>query len=265
MHRSSMFHEVHLTIFQQLFSTVPGLREMLRAPAKRKSGTEDKEGDEERLYDPRKREPEFAHASSSPLWELLPLLSHYHPTVSLHARQLLLYQPLTSTPDLALNTLSHFLDRFVYKNPKKQSSKQKGSSAMQPAAGDAISGGGVRLIKGEVADGPGVNSGGGVTVNDEMWWKRRVEDVPIDQVFFHRYFNQKNEVEKARAAKAKKKKNGKEGEENSEVESDEDGDENKGEADEGGDDSDESNSDEEEVEIWTVCERMTIPAGPHRS
>ena len=232
---------------------------MLRAPAKRKSGSEDEGGDEEPVYDPRKREPEFAHASSSPLWELLPLLSHYHPTVSLHARQLLLSQPLTSTPDLALNTLSHFLDRFVYKNPKKQSSKQKGSSAMQPAAGDAISGGGVRLIKGEVADGLGVSSGGGVTVNDEKWWRRRVEDVPIDQVFFHRYFNQKNELEKARAAKAKKKK-GKEGEEDSEVESDEDVD--KANEDVGGDDSEESNSDEEEAEIWTVSERLTIPAGP---
>jgi len=137
---------------------------------------------------------------------------------------------------------------------------------MQPAAGDAISGGGVRLIKGEVADGPGVNSGGGVTVNDEKWWKRRVEDVPIDQVFFHRYFNQKDELEKARAAKAKKKKKGKEGEEESEVESDEDGDEeNEGEVDGGGDDSEESNSDEEEAEIWTVSERVTIPAGLHRS
>ena len=229
---------------------------MLRAPARRRSSPEPTDGegeDEGQLYDPRKREPEFAHASSSPLWELLPLLSHYHPTVSLHARQLLLSQPLTSTPDLALNTLSHFLDRFVYKNPKKQSSKQKGSSVMQPAAGDAISGGGVRLIKGEVGDGLGLGSGGGVTVNDEKWWRRRVEDVPIDQVFFHKYFNQRNELEKARVAKAKKKKKGEEDEEDSEVELDENGDE--GKEDEV-DDGEESTDDEEEAEIWTVRERV---------
>lgn len=235
---------------------------MLRAPVKWSSGskpTKCKEESEEQLYDPRKREPEFAHASSSSLWELLPLLSHYHPTVSLHARQLLLSQPLTSTPDLALNTLSHFLDRFVYKNPKKQDSKQKGSSAMQPAAGDAISGGGVRLVKGEVGDGLGLGSGGGVTVNDEKWWKRRVEDVPIDQVFFHKYFNQKNELEKARAAKAKKKKKGKDNEEDPEVESDEDRDEDKeGEV----DDSEKSTDDEEEAEIWTVSERMVTSPVP---
>ena len=263
------FMEVHFVVLPQLFSTVPGLREMLRAPTGRKSTSkpaEDEGEGEERLYDPRKREPEFAYASSSPLWELLPLLSHYHPTVSLHARQLLLSQPLTSTPDLALNTLSHFLDRFVYKNPKKQSSKQKGSSAMQPAAGDAVSGGGVRLIKGEVGDDLGRNSGRGVTVNDEKWWKRRVEDVPIDQVFFHRYFNQKSKLERVRAAKAKKRK-GKGDEEDSEVEPIEDGDEEKeGEVDEdeGSDDGSEKSS-EEEAEIWTVSEKVVIPAGPDRS
>jgi len=260
MHRPSTFRGVNSVILQKLFSTVPGLREMLEAPVKRRPGTEDEGGDEERLYDPRKREPEFAHASSSPLWELLPLLSHYHPTVSLHARQLLLSKPLTSTPDLGLNTLSHFLDRFVYKNPKKQGSKQKGSSAMQPAAGDAISGGGVRLIKGGVGEGLGVNSGGGLTVNDEKWWKRRVEDVPIDQVFFHRYFNQKNELEKARATKAKKKNKGKGNEEDSEVGSDEDGNEgSEGEVDGGGSDGGEGSSNDE-AEIWTVSERVTIPA-----
>ena len=238
---------------------------MLRAPAKRKSSSKPAEGEEEdegQLYDPKKREPEFAHASSSPLWELFPLLSHYHPTVSLHARQLLLSQPLTSTPDLALNTLSHFLDRFVYKNPKKQNSKQKGSSAMQPAAGDATSGGGVRLIKGEVGDGLGSNSGGGVTVNNEKWWKRRVEEVPTDQVFFHKYFNQKNELEKARAAKAKKKKKGKadeDDEEGSEVELNENGDEDKeGEVDDG----EKSTDDEEEAEVWTVSERVMISSVP---
>lgn len=124
---------------------------------------------------------------------------------------------------------------------------------MQPAAGDAISGGGVRLIKGEVSDGLGSGPGRGVTVNDEKWWKRRVEEVPIDQVFFHKYFNQKNELEKARDAKTKKRKKGNFGEEGSEVESDEC----EGEVD--GDDSEGSDGDGEEAEIWTVSK--TDPRG----
>ena len=84
-------------------------------------------------------------------------------------------QPITATADLSLNTLSHFLDRFVYKNAKKP--KPKGASAMQPAAAAADGAGGVKLLKGEVDDGVG-------PVNDEKWWKRKVEDVPVDQVGF---------------------------------------------------------------------------------
>jgi ribosome biogenesis protein MAK21 len=80
-------------------------------------------------YDPRKREPQYAHAESACLWELVshgdrfglqivlipspsilaqvPLLHHFHPSVSLHARQILTSVQVTATPDLGLNTLSH--------------------------------------------------------------------------------------------------------------------------------------------------------------
>jgi ribosome biogenesis protein MAK21 len=100
-------------------------------------------------------------------------LHHYHPTVALHSRQLLLSQPLTAVPDLSLNTLSHFLDRFVYKNPKK-GKNQKGASAMQPAA-TAADGTGVKLHKGEVKDDIGL-------MNDPALLRRKPEDVPVDQV-----------------------------------------------------------------------------------
>ena len=103
-------------------------------------------------------------------------MHHYHPAVSLHARQLLSSQPVTATPDLSLNTLSHFLDRFVYKNPKKP--KTKGASAMQPAASGIDGASGVKLMKGEVTNGE-------APVNDEKFWKRRVEDVPVDEVSSH--------------------------------------------------------------------------------
>ena len=116
-----------------------------------------------------------------------PLLHHYHPAIALHARQLLLSQPLTASADLSQNTLSHFLDRFVYKNPKKVKGgggdedengvlgKTKGGSAMQPAA-SGYEGGGVKLRKGEVRE------VGGVRMNDESFLRKRAEDVPVDQV-----------------------------------------------------------------------------------
>jgi ribosome biogenesis protein MAK21 len=134
-------------------------------------------------YDPLKRDPQFAHASSSPLHELYPLVTHYHPTVCLYAKHLLVSEslPASASPDLSLNTLGHFLDRFVYKNPKQRknqngegeedSGKIKGGSAMQPAA-SAVDG--VKLVK-------GVGSME-ERVNEERWWKRNVEDVSVDQV-----------------------------------------------------------------------------------
>ncbi|KAK0481504.1 CBF/Mak21 family-domain-containing protein [Armillaria novae-zelandiae] len=142
-------------------------------------------------YDPRKRDPQYAHASSSPLWELTPLVHHYHPTISLHARQILSSQPLTASADLSLNTLSHFLDRFVYKNPKK-STTTKGASAMQPAA-SGLDGTGVKLMKGD--------AGGNVLVNDAAFMKMKIQDVPVDEMFFHKFFARKNERNQSKVEK----------------------------------------------------------------
>jgi ribosome biogenesis protein MAK21 len=53
----------------QLFNTIPGLRVMLEANA---SASEDSSSlDADACYDPRKRDPQYAHASSSPIWELV--------------------------------------------------------------------------------------------------------------------------------------------------------------------------------------------------
>ncbi|KAL0948082.1 hypothetical protein HGRIS_010705 [Hohenbuehelia grisea] len=165
-----------LFLLGELFSTIPGLRSMVNSPS---------QADAE-AYDSKKRDPQYAHASSSPLWELTPLLHHYHPAISLHAKQILSSQPVTANADLSLNTLSHFLDRFVYKNPKKikedangvsvgnATVKAKGSSMMQPAA-SGLDGTGVKLMKGEVRESGGL-------VNDAKFLKQRVEDVPVDQV-----------------------------------------------------------------------------------
>ncbi|KAJ8075768.1 RNA-binding ribosome biosynthesis protein mak21 [Marasmius tenuissimus] len=236
-----------LYLLGELFSTVPGLRGLVNEPSKTDAEP----------YDARKRDPQFAHASSSPLWELTPLLHHYHPTISLHARQLLTSQPLTASADLSLNTLSHFLDRFVYKNPKKISAdangmKGKGASAMQPA-GSALEG--VKLVKGETAA-----ASGELLMNEEQFLKKREEDVPVDQLFFHKFFTRKREREQGGKGKASRQEDfdsdvdegsdddDDEGESGGE-EIDLTGDEAEGKAEKdegGGSDSDDS----EEAEIW---------------
>ncbi|KAJ7915545.1 CBF/Mak21 family-domain-containing protein [Mycena leptocephala] len=249
-----------LYLLGELFSSVPGLRSMLN-----EANSEDAETDS---YDPRKRDPQYAHASSSPLWELMPLVNHYHPAISLHARQLLSSQPLTASADLSLNTISHFLDRFVYKNPKQVKpnannanvviGKGKGASAMQPAA-SGLEGGGVKLMKGEM----GVLE---ERVNEGGFLRRKESDVPVDQLFFHKFFSRKSEKEKAKAAKADRRKNrGEDSSSDSEEdeEEDEDGDEDGEEMDLTGDETknagdadefDEDDSDLGEDEIWKAMQ-----------
>ncbi|KAJ3567250.1 hypothetical protein NP233_g6482 [Leucocoprinus birnbaumii] len=232
-----------LYLLGELFSTVPGLRSMIFSSTNSTTSTE--------TYDPRKRDPLYAHASSSPLWELTPLLTHYHPTISLLTRQLLTAQPLTATPDLSQNTLSHFLDRFVYKNPKKKPSgvEGKGSSAMQPSASSIQ---GVKLLKGEVPD--------SVQVNTAAFWKNKKESqIPVDQMFFYSYFKRKEDLEK------RSKKRPERGEDESEEENEEEGeeegvgeDEDATEAEKDEDVDEEDSSDLEEDEIWKAM-KATMP------
>ncbi|KAI0776852.1 CBF/Mak21 family-domain-containing protein [Trametes elegans] len=181
-----------LYLLGELFSTTPALKQLLSTSKSKAAPPPDAP-----TYDPRKRDPQYAHAFATPMYELIPLTDHYHPTISLHARQLLSNAPITGSPDLSLNTLSHFLDRFVYKNPKKP--KPKGSSAMQPSAADPAHG--VSLPKGEA----GMD---GVPVNDERFWRRRPEDVPADERFFHAYFTRRAERERQKAAKVGRRKGG---------------------------------------------------------
>lgn len=198
-------------------------------------------------YDPRKRDPQYSHASSSPLWELTPLLHHYHPTISLLARQLLSSQPLSASADLSVNTLSHFLDRFVYKNAKKTQTT-KGASAMQPAA-TGLDGKGVKLMKGDHNE---------ARVNEDAFVKKREADVPVDEVFFHKFFSRKSERNQKKGGKDDEDSEAEEDEEEEEGDgegagSDEEmdltGDEAAAVGQEGEDDSD----DEEEDEVWKVC------------
>ncbi|KDN40347.1 CBF-domain-containing protein [Tilletiaria anomala UBC 951] len=144
-------------------------------------------------YDGRKRDPRFAGAQITCLWDILPLTQHFHPSVALNALQLLQSQDVTSNADLSLNTLSHFLDRFVYRNPKKTPVSYKGTSIMQPA--EAASGRGVAGLETGVINIRGKGLAAGEFVNSEKFWKKEKDNVPVDQLFFHQFFNQKAQRE----------------------------------------------------------------------
>lgn len=156
-----------------------------------------------RQYDGRKRDPEHSNASHSSLWELTLFLHHYHPSVSLFATRLSTHAPMPPKPDLALNTLIHFLDRFVYRNPKSVPTL-KGSSIMQPMAGGDSSAQLVSAYSGKERRAQPVNS--------EAFWRQESGTVGADEVFFHKYFSSlgkgKDKAKKKAEKKADKKRDG---------------------------------------------------------
>ncbi|KAL8882015.1 MAG: hypothetical protein Q9198_000900 [Flavoplaca austrocitrina] len=150
-------------------------------------------------YDPRKRDPEHSKADRSSLWELLPATIHYHPSVSLFATTLLNHRPLPPKPDLASHTLIHFLDRFVYRNPKSTVSA-RGASIMQPMSSFTND-------KTLLSSAFSLRARNNQPVNSDAFWQLDQDQVGADEVFFHKYFRAIGKGrDKAKAKKNKKNK-----------------------------------------------------------
>lgn len=127
----------------------------------------------------------------------IPFVCHFHPSVSLYASRFLNKQPMPNKPDLSLHTLTHFLDRFVFRNPTTRKTA-RGHSIMQPLAGAGSE------TKGMVLSIRGIGKTK-QSVNSEQFWTKKLEDVAPDEVFFHKYFSQRGTTTKdKRKSKAQK-------------------------------------------------------------
>lgn len=156
-------------------------------------------------YDSRKRDPKFANADHSSLWEITQFTNHFHPTVQMYVQAFIEGKNDEVTkPDLGLYTLAHFLDRFVYRNAK-QKPIMRGTSIMQPLFGGSQINHSVLVRSSDYA----VNQ---TPVNTENWLHKRIEDIKPDEKFFYQYFSTKQS-----AMKTKKKQD-----DNSDGELDED-------------------------------------------
>jgi len=113
------------------------------------------------------------------------------------ADRLLSDEKMPPKPDLSSHTLAHFLDRFVYRNAKASAGSLRGSSIMQPLSGGDSKG---ILLSNKSAQ------NAQVPLNSEAFWRKKTEDVAVDEVFFHKYFSQigkgKQSSKKKVAAKA---------------------------------------------------------------
>ncbi|KAG0727219.1 CCAAT/enhancer-binding protein zeta [Chionoecetes opilio] len=127
-------------------------------------------------YDPHHRSPLYCGAQYSSLWEFGYLKAHFHPSVSVFATKVLDGKSVEYSGDpLQDFTLIRFLDRFVYRNPKRMSGSGKDS------AGGNVLGRRSQYVP------QGVK---GIAVNTEAFSALDPHQVPEDEVFFHRYFTQ---------------------------------------------------------------------------
>ncbi|KAG5354681.1 Ribosome biogenesis protein [Yarrowia sp. B02] len=142
----------------------------------------------EDTYDGKKRDPMFANANTTSLYELQFLLRHYHPSVTAYAENYASRGDSMAKPDLDLHSLAHFLDKFVYRNPKQQQ-KLKGNSIMQPLAGGAAANNLLVGLKGANTAQP---------VNAREWNAKNPDKIAPEDVFFYNYFQPKQAKEESK-------------------------------------------------------------------
>ncbi|XP_047429177.1 CCAAT/enhancer-binding protein zeta [Mugil cephalus] len=135
-------------------------------------------GTSRQTYDPLHRNPLFCGADHSTLWELQRLALHFHPSVSLFAKTILEGGSVQYSGDpLQDFTLIRFLDRFVFRNPKQLKGKQNtDASAMMSKHRGATS----------------------LPVNGEEFLSKEESQIPVDEIFFHRFFKKRQEEKRLR-------------------------------------------------------------------
>ncbi|XP_043501387.1 CCAAT/enhancer-binding protein zeta [Polistes fuscatus] len=127
-------------------------------------------------YDPFCRNPLYSNAYCSMYFELVLLCDHFHPSVSLFANSIVDGKPINYTGDpLEDLTLIRFLDRYVYKNPKKLENKkvQKKNDPLAQRAGYVPKG--IRSLP----------------VDSMAYLNENEKHIPVDELFLHRYLNMK--------------------------------------------------------------------------
>ncbi|PSN59746.1 CBF-domain-containing protein [Corynespora cassiicola Philippines] len=205
-----------LYLINELIGTFPSIKTMLSAPEDNASDSGEEhyedvpeEGEPVKEakssshphYDPRKRDPDHAHADLSCLWELLPLQAHYHPSVHVLASKIINQEPIKEKPDPTIYTLMNFLDKFSFRNAKSKAQSTHGSSIMQPMAGTSKAADYLITARdGDKAHEP---------VNSEQFWRKKLDDVRVDEVFFHTYFEKAGKAKQA-SKKEKKSRKGQE-------------------------------------------------------
>ncbi|XP_031841757.1 nucleolar complex protein 1 [Nomia melanderi] len=132
-------------------------------------------------YDPFYRNPLYAGVTEGLNTELITLSKHYHPSVSLFASTIIEGKFIDYTGDpLEDLSLMRFLDRYVFKNPKKLEDRkvQKKNDPLAQRAGYTPRG--IRSIP----------------VDSVMYLNEKEERIPVDELFLYRYLKKRKEFKR---------------------------------------------------------------------
>lgn len=137
------------------------------------------EEDTNPFYDPFSMNPLRSGAVKAPPAELATLYSHFHPSVALFSSKMIEGKAIEYSGDpLEDLTLIRFLDRYVFKNPKKLDDK-KVSKANDPLA-----------VRARYAP-RGLRS---LAVDSQAYLNEKEERIPVDELFLYRYLKRRNEM-----------------------------------------------------------------------
>ncbi|KAH0549914.1 CCAAT/enhancer-binding protein zeta [Cotesia glomerata] len=146
---------------------------------KEKTETEIKiEEDTTLIYDPFNVNPLKSGASKSPIIELVALSEHFHPSVALFSRNIIEGKTINYSGDpLEDLTLIRFLDRYVFKNPKKLEEKK-------------VTNNGPLAVRAKYTP-KGIRA---IPVDSQAYLNEKEERIPVDELFLYRYLNKKHEI-----------------------------------------------------------------------
>ncbi|XP_047541172.1 CCAAT/enhancer-binding protein zeta [Vanessa atalanta] len=137
-------------------------------------------------YNPYARNPAFSGAHCSAYLELLPLAKHYHPSVKLFAEKLMNDQIIQYSGDPLKDFAGiRFLDRFVFKNPKKRSDRHDEGDVKK------VKGSHPKFAVRKNYTAKGLKS---IPVNSSTYLNEDVKKIPVDEKFLYDFLQKRREA-----------------------------------------------------------------------